>query len=56
METKANTTQIAWAQIVGMRNHLVHGYVFVDWDIVAVTVGDNFPPLIEKLEAILYYE
>ena len=32
--TRANSPEIPWKEIVGMRNRLVHGYAAVDHDIV----------------------
>ena len=45
--------QITWAQIIGMRNRLVHGYDLVDYDIIWNTVTEDLPPLIAELEKIL---
>ncbi len=42
--------KIPWQQIIGMRNRLIHGYDFVDYDIVWNTVTDDLPPLIAELE------
>lgn len=45
--------QIPWADIVGMRNRLIHGYYEVDLDRVWDTVQDDLPPLMEALEELL---
>ena len=45
--------QIMWAQIIGMRNRLVHGYDLVDYDIIWNTVTEDLPPLIAELEKIV---
>lgn len=45
--------QITWAQIIGMRNRLVHGYDLVDYDIIWNTVTEDLPPLITELEKIV---
>ena len=45
--------QITWAQIIGMRNRLVHGYDLVDYDIIWNTVTEDLPPLIAELEKIV---
>ena len=44
---------IPWAKIVGMRQHLVHGYDIVDLDVLWDTITDDLPPLIAELERIL---
>jgi uncharacterized protein with HEPN domain len=44
---------IPWAQIIAMRNRLIHGYDIVDYDIVWSTVSQDLPPLIAELERIL---
>lgn len=52
-ETQAEHSQIPWAQIAGMRNRLVHGYDFVDLDILWQTVSEDLPELIAQLERIV---
>ena len=44
---------IPWAQIVGTRNRLIHGYDFVDHDILWQTVQEDLPALIRELEIVL---
>lgn len=46
-------SKIPWAQIVAMRNRLIHGYDIVDYDIVWSTVAEDLPPLIAELEKLL---
>lgn len=45
--------KIAWAAIVGLRNHLIHGYDQVDFDILWTIVENDLPPLISELNAVL---
>ena len=45
--------QIPWQQIIGTRNRLVHGYDFVDYDIIWSTITEDLPPLIAELVKIL---
>ncbi len=52
-ETCANHPSIPWAQIVGMRNRLIHGYDMLDWNLLWDTVCDDLPPLIADLEKII---
>ncbi len=44
---------IPWAQIVGLRNRLVHGYDAVDLDILWDIVQQDLPPLIAALQEIV---
>jgi uncharacterized protein with HEPN domain len=41
---------IAWKQMSGMRNRLIHGYYDVNLDIVWKTITEDLPVLIEQLE------
>ncbi len=44
--------EIPWAQIVGLRNRLIHGYDAVDLDIVWQIIQQDLPPLIVSLQEI----
>ena len=44
---------IPWADIVGMRNRLIHGYDAVDEDILWTVVTRDLPPLVEGLSTHL---
>ena len=44
---------IAWGQIIGMRNRLVHAYFEVDLNIVWEIVNFDLPPLKEHAKRIL---
>ena len=44
---------IPWAQIVGLRNRLIHGYDDVDWDVLWGIVSDDLPILIDALQDLL---
>lgn len=48
--------KIAWKQIKGMRQWLVHAYFKIDLDVLWQTVHEDLPPLIAQLEAILSTE
>ena len=52
----ARHPEIPWAQIVGMRNRLTHGYDWVDYDVLWQIVARDLPPLIARLEKILSSE
>jgi len=45
--------EIAWPEIAGLRNRLVHGYDEVDFDILWDIIQLDLPPLIATLTAIL---
>lgn len=53
MTTKSLQVSIAWSEIAGMRNHIIHGYFNVDLDIVWDTIQDDIPQLIGHLENIV---
>ena len=52
-ELQKNYPQIPWAKIVSMRNRLIHGYDFVDNDILWNAVTINIPTLLLELEKII---
>lgn len=45
--------QIPWADIVGMRNRLIHAYFEINLDILWKTLTDDIPPLIFELKKII---
>ena len=49
-EKQKELSNIPWAEIVGMRNRLIHGYDFLDLDILWQTVNEDLPLLIAELE------
>jgi uncharacterized protein with HEPN domain len=50
-EVKAGHPEVPWADIVGMRNRLVHAYFEIDLAMVCDTLTVDLPPLIAQLEA-----
>jgi uncharacterized protein with HEPN domain len=44
---------VPWRIMRGVRNVVVHEYFGIDDDILWVTVRDDLPPLVDKLEAVL---
>lgn len=44
--------QIPWADIIGMRNRLIHAYFDINLDILWNTVVEDLPPLVAELEKI----
>jgi len=51
--TQQKYEDIPWAQIISMRNRLIHGYDVIDYDLLYDTVTADLPPLIAALERIL---
>jgi len=51
-ETRAKYPALPWGDIVGMRNHLVHGYFNIDLSRLWTTVADDLPVLIAELERV----
>jgi uncharacterized protein with HEPN domain len=49
-EFRATHSQVPWALMAGMRDHLVHAYDLVDWDEVWETATRDVPGLLEKIE------
>jgi uncharacterized protein with HEPN domain len=52
-DVRAQHPEIPWAQIVGLRNRLIHGYDAVDLDILWEIVSDDLPPLVANLEHLV---
>ena len=52
-EVQAQIPGIPWHKVVGMRNHLIHGYDMTSIDDIFDTVVDDLPPLVEELEGFL---
>ncbi len=51
-ELKLNNPEIAWVDIIGMRNRLVHVYFCVDYDVVWDTATLYVPELLNQLKKI----
>ena len=52
-ETKEKCTELPWANIIAMRNRLIHVYFDIDLDRVWDTIIDDLPPLIASLEKLI---
>ena len=51
--TRQHHPEIAWPQIIGVRNRLVHGYDVVDLSILRDIVQNDLPLLVEQLTSIV---
>ncbi len=47
--TRGALPQLPWAEIVGLRNRVIHGYDRVDFDIVWEAVTADLPRMIEAI-------
>jgi len=52
-ETRDRYPNIPWREAASTRNVLIHGYDIVRYDILHQTISNDFPPLIEQLQAAL---
>lgn len=52
-ETRAQSAEVPWKEIIGFRNIAVRAYFSVDWRIVFVTVTDDLPMLKHGITTLL---
>ena len=45
-------TEIPWEDVIGIRNHIAHGYFDIDGEVVLMVVKQDLDPL---LEAVKYF-
>jgi len=55
-ETKNKYSNVPWANIIAMRNRLIHAYFDIDLDRVWDTIIDDLPPLTDILEKLISSE
>ncbi len=55
-DLRVRHAQIAWTQIVSLRNRLIHGYDAVDMDILWHILQEELPELMTKLERLVSSE
>ena len=51
--TREEVPQMPWADVIGMRNRLVHAYFDIDLDVVWATVVEDLPILLGVLDLAL---
>jgi uncharacterized protein with HEPN domain len=51
MEGRAAIPEVPWADVVGMRNRLIHAYFDVNLDVLWRTVDEAIPDLLARLKA-----
>jgi uncharacterized protein with HEPN domain len=47
--TKDRLAHLPWHEMVGIRNHIVHGYTKVNFHIIWKTVQEDIPPLVDAI-------
>jgi uncharacterized protein with HEPN domain len=52
-EIRALAPDVPWAEIIGMRNIIAHGYFDVDVEMVWKTVRFDLPPLLAEMRQML---
>lgn len=50
---RARHPEVPWAEIIGFRNRLIHGYDTVDLDRLWRVLQDDLPPVARRLEDLL---
>ncbi len=50
----AERQEIPWKDVIGIRNHIAHGYFDIDGDIVFDVVKNNLQPLSEAITYFLH--
>ena len=45
--------EIPWEDVIGIRNHIAHGYFDIDGDIVFNTIKKDLNPLLEAIDYFL---
>jgi len=53
---QSECANVPWADIIGMRNRLIHAYFDINLNIVWQTVTEELPPLVKELEELLPLE
>ena len=51
-DARENNPNIPWHEIIGVRNHLIHGYFDVDWDIIWHILSEDLPSIIPEIKKL----
>ena len=51
-EFRASHREIEWRAMAGMRDHLIHGYFSVDYELIWDVVANKIPALREQLRTL----
>jgi len=54
MDFRESYDHVAWREMAGMRDHLIHGYFGVDYEIVWDVVTNQIPVLGQQIQKILH--
>lgn len=52
-QTRLALPEVPWAEMIGMRNIMIHRYDDVDLKVVWASVRDALPPVVSAIESIL---
>ena len=52
-ETRQLHPEVPWSKIIGMRNHIVHGYFDIKLDVVWRVIHIELPQLITQIEPLV---
>lgn len=53
VEDRDEFPSIEWREIIGIRQHVVHGYDKIDFDILDGVLRDDLPRLVNQLDHLL---
>lgn len=48
-------TEIPWKRVMGMRDHIAHGYFDIDAEVVFQTIKNNISPLLDAVHFFISY-
>lgn len=48
-------TEIPWKRVMGMRDHIAHGYFDIDAEVVFQTIKNNISPLLDAVRFFISY-
>ena len=45
--------EIPWTEVMGMRDHIAHGYFDIDAELIYVTIKNDLPPLLKAINFLI---